>query len=56
MGQLNVNEASLHQGDSIILDNNSQILSVDETCTLVCFEIDKNSKFTRNGMYSGMKR
>lgn len=55
-GKLSVNETSLQQGDSIILDNNSQILSVDETCTMVCFEIDKNSKFTRNGMYSGMKR
>ncbi|WP_126651754.1 pirin family protein [Chryseobacterium aureum] len=55
-GGLNTNEVYLQQGDSIIYDNESEVSLAGERCTLICFEMDRNASFTRNGMYSGMNR
>lgn len=55
-GDVRINEFHLQQGDSFITDNAKQILLTNTTCTIICFEIDKDATFTKNGMYSGMKR
>lgn len=55
-GNFNIAKANLQQGDSIIIDDKDQILKAESTCTIICFEIDKDAVYTTKGMYSGMKR
>lgn len=55
-GGLTVKNKSLHQGDSVILDDPAEVLTVADAGTVVCFVIDKDASYTRSGMYSGMNR
>lgn len=54
-GEINVSQALL-AGDSVITDNENLTLQANAKSTAVCFMIDKDASFTKNGMYSGMKR
>jgi len=40
----------------VITDDENFNLQVNGKSTAVCFMIDKDAGFTKNGMYSGMKR
>ncbi|AYB35133.1 pirin family protein [Chryseolinea soli] len=55
-GEINFSKTVLGKGDSIILDGEALDLQASTKSTAVCFMIDKNARFTKNGMYSGMKR
>lgn len=55
-GELNISTALLGKGDSIITDDESLSLQANTRSSAVCFVIDKDAGFTKNGMYSGMKR
>ena len=55
-GKINISQALLQKGDSIITDDENLHLQVNAKSTAVCFMIDKDAPFTKNGMYSGMKR
>ncbi|HTJ50557.1 MAG TPA: pirin family protein [Cyclobacteriaceae bacterium] len=55
-GELNISETTLEKGDSIITDNGNLNVQVNAKSTAVCFMIDKDASFTKNGMYSGMRR
>lgn len=55
-GEINISKTLLEKGDSIITDNENLNLHVNEKSTVVCFMIDKDAGFTKNGMYSGMRR
>lgn len=54
-GEANISKALLKKGDSIITDDENLRLEVNTKSTLVCFGIDKDAGFTKNGMYSGMR-
>jgi len=55
-GEVNISKTLLGKGDSIILDSEDLGLQVNTKSTAVCFMIDKDASFTKNGMYSGVKR
>lgn len=55
-GAINFSQALLKNGDSIITDDQNLSLLASTKSTAVCFMIDKDAGFTKNGMYSGMKR
>jgi redox-sensitive bicupin YhaK (pirin superfamily) len=55
-GEINVAMTLLGKGDSIITDDENLHLQVNTKSTAVCFVIDKDAGFTKNGMYSGMKK
>jgi redox-sensitive bicupin YhaK (pirin superfamily) len=55
-GEINSSKTLLGKGDSIITDDENLNLQVATRSTAVCFVIDKDAGFTKNGMYSGMKR
>jgi len=55
-GEINISRTLLEKGDSIITDDENLNLQVNEKSTAVCFMIDKDASFTKNGMYSGMRR
>ena len=55
-GEININQTSLEQGDSIITDEKKCSIESNSKSTIVCFMIDKEATYTRNGMYSGMKK
>ena len=54
-GEINLSQTLLKKGDSIITDDEALILQVNTKSTAVCFMIDKDASFTKNGMYSGMR-
>jgi len=55
-GEINISKTTIEKGDSIITDDKTTLLQVDAKSTAVCFVIDKDAGFTKNGMYSGMRR
>lgn len=55
-GEINVAQSKLSKGDSLIVDDEKLKLEATSTSTIVCFVIDKDAVYTRNGMYSGMNR
>ncbi|WP_276500757.1 pirin family protein [Terrimonas pollutisoli] len=55
-GAINIPQTALEKGDSIITDDENMLLQVDAKSTAVCFVIDKDAGYTKNGMYSGMRR
>ncbi len=55
-GEINFSGTLLKTGDSLITDDENIHLQVNSKSTAVCFVMDKDANFTRNGMYSGMKR
>ncbi|HAY3538552.1 pirin family protein [Elizabethkingia anophelis] len=55
-GEVNINQTQLKQGDSIITDEKKCSIETSSKSTIVCFMIDKEATYTRNGMYSGMKK
>ena len=55
-GEINISNTSLKKGDSAITSDKNLGLQVDSKSTAVCFVIDKDAGFTKNGMYSGMQR
>lgn len=55
-GNINISQISLEKGDSVIVDDDNHKLETNSSSTIVCFMINKDAVYTRNGMYSGMKR
>ncbi len=55
-GALNINQTLLEKGDSIITDDEHLKLQAHSKSVAVCFVIDKDAIYTKNGMFSGMKR
>lgn len=55
-GEINIGETKLEKGDSIIIDDETNQLISNLKSTIICFIIDKDAVYTRNGMYSGMNR
>ncbi len=54
-GVLNIPQTAVEKGDSIITDDENMVLQVGVKSTVICFVIDKDAGYTRNGMYSGMR-
>jgi quercetin 2,3-dioxygenase len=54
-GVINTSNTKLSKGDSLIVDDENIKFEATEKSTLICFMIDKDAIYTRNGMYSGMK-
>ena len=55
-GEININQTTLAQGDSFVTDDRSYTIKSNPKSTIVCFMIDKEATYTRNGMYSGMNK
>jgi redox-sensitive bicupin YhaK (pirin superfamily) len=55
-GEINISQTTVEKGDSIITDDENILLQVGAKSTAVCFVIDKDAGYTKNGMYSGMRR
>lgn len=55
-GEINTSQAKLEKGDSFITDDENLALQANSKSVVVCFVIDKDAVYTRNGMYSGMQR
>lgn len=54
-GIIYTQNTKLSKGDSLIVDDESIKFEATEKSTLVCFMIDKDAVYTKNGMYSGMR-
>ena len=54
-GEIRTSNTKLSKGDSLIVDDENIKFEATEKSTLVCFMIDKDAVFTKNGMYSGMR-
>ncbi|MEA5461873.1 pirin family protein [Arcicella sp. LKC2W] len=55
-GEINVAQSKLDKGDSLIVEDEKLRIEATTNSTIVCFVIDKDAVYTRNGMYSGMNR
>jgi len=54
-GAINISQTAVEKGGSIITDDKNMLLQVGVKSTVVCFVMDKDAGYTKNGMYSGMR-
>jgi hypothetical protein len=55
-GKTNIPQTDLATGDSIITDDANIQLQANSKSSIVCFMINKDATYTKNGMFSGMRR